>query len=146
LADNPAGMARYCCVANEAYAAQQITRPGLADMPPPATRAALLRCLFGNSTGRQGLPCHCLCGPRERWPVTGECPYCASEGWCPWLTPAVTALARAIYDDRDWAALPVLADALEDADCADAALLGHLRSPGLHARGCWALDLLLGKE
>jgi hypothetical protein len=40
----------------------------------------------------------------------------------------------------------VLADALEDAGCSDAGLLGHLRSPGPHVRGCWALDLVLGKE
>jgi hypothetical protein len=39
-----------------------------------------------------------------------------------------------------------LADALEDAGCTDAELLGHLRSPGPHVRGCWAVDLVLGKE
>jgi hypothetical protein len=39
-----------------------------------------------------------------------------------------------------------LADALEDAGCTDADILSHLRSPGPHVRGCWALDLLLGKE
>jgi hypothetical protein len=42
--------------------------------------------------------------------------------------------------------MPVLADALEDAGCGDAELLGHLRGPGPHARGCFALDLLTGKE
>jgi hypothetical protein len=42
--------------------------------------------------------------------------------------------------------LAVLADALEDAGCTDAALLGHLRGPGPHVRGCWALDLILGRE
>ncbi len=41
--------------------------------------------------------------------------------------------------------LPVLADALEEAGCTGAEILEHLRSPGRHARGCWALDLLLGK-
>jgi hypothetical protein len=41
--------------------------------------------------------------------------------------------------------LPVLADALEDAGCDDRALLGHLRGPGPHVGGCWALDLILGK-
>jgi hypothetical protein len=64
----------------------------------------------------------------------------------PWLIPAVTALARAIYEARDWAALGPLSDALEQAGCDDAALLAHLRSPGSHARGCWVIDLLLGKE
>jgi hypothetical protein len=42
--------------------------------------------------------------------------------------------------------LAVLADALEEAGCADANLLGHLRGPGPHVRGCFALDLLLGKQ
>jgi hypothetical protein len=40
----------------------------------------------------------------------------------------------------------LLADALEDAGCTDAELLGHLRSPGPHVRGCWAVDLVLGKS
>jgi hypothetical protein len=69
-----------------------------------------------------------------------------------WRAPAVTALARGAYDGRrlpsgelDPARLAVLADALEDAGCTDASLLGHLRGPGPHVRGCWAVDLLLGK-
>jgi hypothetical protein len=69
-----------------------------------------------------------------------------------WQTPQVVALAHASYEHRDLpsgtldpARLAVLADALEDAGCADADLLGHLRGPGPHVRGCWAVDLLLGK-
>jgi hypothetical protein len=69
-----------------------------------------------------------------------------------WQTPQVVALAEAAYEQRelpagtlDPARLTVLADALEDAGCADADLLGHLRGPGPHVRGCWAVDLLLGK-
>jgi hypothetical protein len=54
-------------------------------------------------------------------------------------------MAQAIYEGRRFADLPVLADALEDAGCADAALLGHCRGPGEHVRGCWVVDLLLGK-
>ena len=62
-----------------------------------------------------------------------------------WRTEAVVALARAIYDERAWDRLPVLADALDDAGCTNAALLGHLRDPALtHVRGCWAVDLILG--
>jgi hypothetical protein len=45
----------------------------------------------------------------------------------------------------DTVRLAVLADALEEAGCADPDLLGHLRGPGPHVRGCWAVDLLLGK-
>jgi hypothetical protein len=62
-----------------------------------------------------------------------------------WLTTNVLALARQMYESRDFSALPILADALQDAGCADPDLLGHLRSPGPHVRGCWALDLILGK-
>ena len=72
-----------------------------------------------------------------------------AEGWAdprPYLPPLVSGMAQRIYDERDFAALPVMADALEDAGCGDAALLAHLRLPGQHVRGCWALDLILGKE
>jgi hypothetical protein len=55
-------------------------------------------------------------------------------------------IASDIYRDGKFNDLPILADALEDAGCTDADLLGHLRSPGPHVRGCWAVDLVLGKE
>jgi hypothetical protein len=48
--------------------------------------------------------------------------------------------------ELDTARLTVLADALEEAGCGDGEMLGHLRSAGPHVRGCWALDLVLGKE
>jgi hypothetical protein len=70
-----------------------------------------------------------------------------------WLTPAVRNLAQAAYDNRllpsgllDNAGLAVLADALEEAGCTSADILSHLRGPGPHVRGCFVLDLLLGKE
>jgi hypothetical protein len=66
--------------------------------------------------------------------------------WLSWDHGLVARLARAIYDGHRFGELPVLADALEEAGCADEALLAHLRGPGPHARGCWALDLLLGKS
>ena len=59
---------------------------------------------------------------------------------------AVPRLASALYEDRAFDRLSLLADALEDAGCADAALLGHCRGGGEHVRGCWVIDLLLGKE
>jgi hypothetical protein len=62
-----------------------------------------------------------------------------------WLTPPVLRLARGIYDDRDFGLMPILGDALEDAGCADDAVLSHLRADKPHARGCWVLDLLLGR-
>jgi hypothetical protein len=55
-------------------------------------------------------------------------------------------LAEAIYEERAFHWSRRLADALEDAGCSDGDLLGHLRSPGPHVRGCWAVDLVLGKE
>ena len=58
----------------------------------------------------------------------------------------VTALAEAIYDDRRFADLPILADALEDAGCTSADVLDHCRTPGEHVRGCWVVDLVLEKE
>jgi hypothetical protein len=62
-----------------------------------------------------------------------------------WCGGAALKIARAIYQDRRFEELPILADALEEADCTDAALLSHLRRPGPHVRGCWALDLLLNR-
>ena len=55
-------------------------------------------------------------------------------------------LARGIYDDRAFDRLPVLADALMDAGCDDERILEHCRGPGPHVRGCWVVDLVLGKE
>lgn len=103
-----------------------------------------------------------------------ECPRCFGVGRsCPWLTPSVLSLAHAAYNiscrgcDRcydgwlpgecirpcpnrtnatlDPSRLMVLADALEEVGC-DNLILSHLRSPGPHWRGCWVLDLLLGKS
>ncbi len=63
-----------------------------------------------------------------------------------WRTEAVVALARGMYESRDFAPIPVLADALEDAGCADADVLAHCRGDGPHVRGCWVVDLVLGKS
>jgi hypothetical protein len=63
-----------------------------------------------------------------------------------WQSPPVLALARAIYERRAFERLPELATALVVAGCTDAELLGHLRGPGPHQKGCWAVDLLLGKK
>jgi len=51
-----------------------------------------------------------------------------------------------MYESRDFAPMPVLADALEEAGCDDAAVLAHCRDPQApHVRGCWVVDLVLGK-
>jgi hypothetical protein len=59
---------------------------------------------------------------------------------------AVLRIASVIYAERQFGDLPVLADALEEAGCKDANILGHLSGPGPHALGCWCLDAVLGKE
>jgi hypothetical protein len=62
-----------------------------------------------------------------------------------WRTEHTVGLAEKMYDDRDFAALPILADALEEAGCDRADILSHCREPGAHVRGCWVVDLVLGK-
>lgn len=61
-----------------------------------------------------------------------------------WRTDTVTGVATGVYRTRDFSGLPVLADALQDAGCPEAAILDHCRGPGPHARGCWVLDMILG--
>src|SRR5205814_6145026 len=62
-----------------------------------------------------------------------------------WLTSDVVAIAMSIYAERAFDRLPILADALQDAGCQNADVLGHCRGDGPHVRGCWAVDLVLGK-
>jgi hypothetical protein len=63
-----------------------------------------------------------------------------------WLTSTVLALAAGIYCEKAFDRMPILADALEDAGCDDEDVLNHCRLPGEHVRGCWVLDLVLGKK
>jgi hypothetical protein len=69
-----------------------------------------------------------------------------APAWLVWNENTIPKLAQTIYDERRFEALPVLADALEEAGCDNADILAHLRSSGLHVLGCWALDLVLGKH
>jgi hypothetical protein len=86
-----------------------------------ARHADLLRCIFGN-------PCR---------PVTFN---------PSWRTATAKGLARAMYESRDFAAMPILSDALQDAGCDDRDVLAHCRSSSPHVRGCWVLDLVLANE
>jgi hypothetical protein len=95
---------------------------GAVGLPKPAPAAALLRDLFGNPFR-----------PAPRFDI----------GWLAWNGGTAAKVARGLYEGRAFDRLPLLADALEDAGCADADLLGHLRGPGPHVRGCWAVDSLL---
>jgi hypothetical protein len=80
-------------------------------------------------------------------------PATADPAWLAWRDGAVVKLAQAAYEERllpagelDPTRLAILADALEDGGCTDADILAHLRGPGPHVRGCWVIDLLLGKS
>src|SRR5262245_2906259 len=88
------------------------------EVPDVPTRCTLLRCIFGN--------------PFK--PVTVN---------PAWLTRNVVELGKAIYDDRAFERMPVLADALEDRGCTSTEMLEHCRGRGEHVRGCWLVYLLL---
>jgi hypothetical protein len=93
---------------------------GWTEADPAGEMAELLRCIVGNPFRPVGVDQS-------------------------WLTSTVVALARGIYDDRAFDRMPILADALQDAGCANADVLTHCRDTGPHARGCWVVDQLLGK-
>jgi hypothetical protein len=78
-------------------------------------------------------------GPLPFRPVT------VHPSWLEWNGGTVVQLARSIYEDRRFQDLPILADALEEAGCTDQDILGHCRSGLDHVRGCWVVDLVLGK-
>ena len=148
--EHAAVVALNVCMNTKRYGCQELTRATagcasslvahvLGDAAEPTERKAqcdLLRCLFGS-------------------------PFCPTPFALAWLTPSVISLAVGAYEDRavgayedrslpsgelDGACLAVLAAALEAAGCDNADLLNHLRGPGPHVRGCWPVDLILGKE
>jgi hypothetical protein len=90
----------------------------------PVAQAHLVREVFGN--------------PHRTVRVSAE--------WLAWGGGTVRKVAESIYDEEAFGQLPVLADALEEAGCPEGRLLQHFRESGEHVRGCWALDLLLGKS
>ncbi|MBA4189530.1 MAG: hypothetical protein C0467_16205 [Planctomycetaceae bacterium] len=63
-----------------------------------------------------------------------------------WLTSTVVAIAQGMYESRDFSAMQILADALQDACCENEDILTHCRGNGPHVRGCWVVDLVLGKS
>jgi hypothetical protein len=64
-----------------------------------------------------------------------------------WRTSDALLLARGIYEERAFDRMPILADALQDAGCTNEDVLSHCRDPQqVHVRGCWVVDLVLGKE
>jgi hypothetical protein len=63
-----------------------------------------------------------------------------------WLSQEAVLLANQVYDEGIFDRLAILADELEDAGCHDTGILGHCRGTGPHVRGCWVVDLILGKK
>lgn len=109
----------------------------------------VLRCIFGN-------PSRPMLVPQGTWIWTNPQGVVDEHGcnpapwlpkhWLTWHDATVPRLAQAIYDNRTFDRLPILADALEEAGCDNEDILAHLRSLDPHARGCWTLDVILGKE
>ena len=62
-----------------------------------------------------------------------------------WRTSDAAELARQMYENRDFTGMPVLADALQEAGCGNDDILNHCSGAGQHVRGCWVVDLVLGK-
>jgi hypothetical protein len=63
-----------------------------------------------------------------------------------WSTSSAHGLALSMYESRDFSPMPILADSLEEAGCDNPDILTHCREPGNHVRGCWVVDLVLGKS
>jgi hypothetical protein len=63
-----------------------------------------------------------------------------------WRSDTTVSLARQMYESREFSAMPILADALQDAGCDNDDILNHCRCDGAHVRGCWVVDLVLGKQ
>jgi hypothetical protein len=114
-----------------AEAARQALDQGRTHLPPGTMKgirqfqARLLRCIVGPLSFRS---------------------VNVYDNWLTWQDATIPKLARAIYDDRAFQHLPILADALEEAGCTNPDILAHCRQPGEHVRGCWVVDLVLGKE
>jgi hypothetical protein len=73
-------------------------------------------------------------------------PASVNPDWLNWNAGTARKIAQAIYEERAFDRMPILADALEDAGCTERAILDHCRQPGEHVRGCWVVDLFLGKS
>jgi hypothetical protein len=82
---------------------------------------------------------------RDLWRVGGRT-VVVNPAWRAANEGAALHLARGMYEERNFNRMMILADALEEAGCDEEELLRHLRESAVHARGCWALDLILSKD
>jgi hypothetical protein len=112
------GIASSTMLAWEHMTAQQTTNPTI---PFVAVQCRVIREVFGNMNRPAGF------SPE-------------------WRTDTAITLACQMYESREFSAMPILADALQDAGCNDDDILAHCRDPKqVHVRGCWVVDLVLGK-
>jgi hypothetical protein len=119
-----ARLVRVCLVEESERRAERGVGEAVSLARARAVQESLFRCLLGDPTRPVNL----------------------RPEWLAWNGGFVARMAEAIYEERRFAELPVLADALEDAGCDDEALLAHCREGGPHARGCWAVDAVLGRQ
>lgn len=106
-------------------AAERNRHLGFDPVVEQAAHAQLLRCAFDDLFR----------------PVSGTV-----QGLLLWNDRTIRRLAQTIHDSQTFEHLPILADALEEAGCSEATLLGHCREDPLHMRGCWVIDLLLERR
>jgi hypothetical protein len=107
--------------------AERAVRAAMTTQPRTVVRrrhCELLRCLFGELHRDHPL----------------------ETSWLEWRDGTVVKIARSIYDAHRFDELPILGDALEEAGCENAEVLAHCRSGGVHARGCWVVDRILGQK
>jgi hypothetical protein len=87
----------------------------------PISPAVVFRCIFGN-------------------------PFRQASVHQDWRTSTVVSLAKGIYETHNFSMMPILGDAFQDAGCEQEEVLAHCYGQGLHARGCWVVDQILGKK
>jgi hypothetical protein len=116
-----------CAAANEVLPSLgEMKVLGAARAAEKKVQAGLLRCIIG--------------------PIPFRPPPLLESSWLSWHGGLLVSIAQRMYDSRDFTGMPVLADALEEAGCTNAGILGLCRQKGEHVRGCWVVDLVLGKQ
>jgi hypothetical protein len=154
FADNLAGMDEVVCAFDAAHQA------GNESEGVPARSAALVSLALGEGnnlaleawedlidlTPVEARPARRAWGAQVARCIWGPLPFCQVTLDDSWITAEGLLLSRGMYESRDFAAMPLLADALEEAGCDSADVLAHCRGLGAHARGCWVVDLPLAKE
>jgi hypothetical protein len=148
------------CIACDLMNASEVKSPGSA-APPGYIGGGPLHSIHGRSSaaaaakgvglGASDLQAYHRAQAVEREQQTGLLhdifgdPFHPATFTATWRTDTAVSLARQMYDSRDFGAMPILADVLQDAGCDNEDILNHCRGPGPHVRGCWVVDLVLGR-